>query len=89
MKIKRLFVSNEKIIYGNEIVLKVRERGTFWLRYIYLEDYSMVELRRKIMDKFGYSKGNLYGAYLLWDRERQILKTDTEVASLKPGKNST
>jgi peptide subunit release factor 1 (eRF1) len=63
----------------------VRERGTFWLRYIYLQDYTIDELYNKIKDKFGTSKGDVYGAYKLWDKDRTIIRENTMVEALKPG----
>jgi hypothetical protein len=33
-------------------VLKVRERGKFWLRRIHLEDLTLEELYKKIRDKY-------------------------------------
>lgn len=64
------------------LVLKIRERGTFWLRYIFLQDYTLDELYSKIYEKLGTQKGNIYATYKLWDRERTFIK---DVESLHYG----
>jgi hypothetical protein len=67
-------------------VLKVRERGTFWLRRIHLEELSIRELKKKILQKWNDpSKGNIYSVYELWDRNKTPLERDEQIWQLTVG----
>jgi len=66
------------------LMLKVRERGKFWLRRIHLEELTMEELFRKIYAKWNTTEvGEIFGVYKLWDNHRRYLKTDKEVMGLE------
>jgi hypothetical protein len=67
-------------------VLKVRERGEFWLRVIHLQYYTIAELKQKILEKYNDpKKGEIIWIYELWDRERLPFSGDTNVQSLSQG----
>jgi len=65
-------------------MLKVRERGKFWLRRIHLEELTLNELLSKIRDKWDDpEKGEIIQVYELWDNERTPITTDERVKTLK------
>ena len=70
-------------------VIKVRERGTFWLRHLYLEEneLTVVGLRNKIIKRYNdLSKGNVYAVYELWDRDHKAVDDiDSNVRKLSDG----
>eukprot|EP01116_Phalansterium_solitarium_P018409 TRINITY_DN485_c0_g2_i1.p1 TRINITY_DN485_c0_g2~~TRINITY_DN485_c0_g2_i1.p1 ORF type:complete len:498 (-),score=163.24 TRINITY_DN485_c0_g2_i1:107-1600(-) len=67
-------------------MLKVRERGKFWLRRVHIGRPSIAELRDKILAKYSNSTtGDIYSVYRLWDRTHTPLTTDAHVASLTAG----
>jgi len=67
------------------LMLKVRERGTFYLKRIHLEELSIKELFKKISEKFDSSKLPIHSIYDLWDRSRTPITTDIEVENLEEG----
>jgi hypothetical protein len=68
-------------------VLKVRERGKFWLRRIHLEELTVAELYSKIKSKYSDDKetGDIFAVYELWDRTKTPIKTDAQVQQLLEG----
>eukprot|EP01114_Cavostelium_apophysatum_P018071 TRINITY_DN550_c1_g1_i1.p1 TRINITY_DN550_c1_g1~~TRINITY_DN550_c1_g1_i1.p1 ORF type:complete len:562 (-),score=100.24 TRINITY_DN550_c1_g1_i1:1355-3040(-) len=75
----------EKFKDKDALMLKVRERGTFYLRRIHVEALTIAEINHKIHQKWSMSKGHVYGFYRIWDRDRKILTTDKEVEELAYG----
>jgi len=70
------------------LMVKVRERGKFWLRRIHLEQLTIEELRERILEKWNDpEKGEIISIYELWDREREAnaIKSTERVRSLKEG----
>ncbi len=63
-------------------MLKVRERSTFWLKHIYLEDRTMISLLSAILKKYS-GKGDIIFIYTLWERVK--LMSDEQVLHLKHG----
>jgi hypothetical protein len=63
----------------------VRERGTFYLRWIFLESLTIKELYDKIMERYEDKpeKGEIYSVYRLWDRYKNPITTDEQVASFE------
>jgi len=71
--------------FENEValMLKVRERGKFWLRRIQLKDLTIKELFSKILEKWNNpEKGQIVQVYELWDNTRKPITTDEGVQSL-------
>lgn len=67
-------------------MLKIRERGTFYLRRIHIDKLTVKEVKKKILEKYNDpSKGDIFGFYLLWDRNRELLKTDKQIENLQYG----
>jgi len=72
------------------LVLKVRERGTFYLKWIYIEEGkdSFDDLERAIMDRYSTENpkvDRIHSVYKLWDRKKSPIRNDSEVRGLKDG----
>jgi len=75
-----------KYATSKALTLKIRERGSFWMRRIHLESLTVQELREKILQKYSDpSKGRLLSIYRLWDREKKPIYNDKEISELIPG----
>lgn len=82
---RKVFI-NQLFIFNHEIVLKIRERGKFWLRRIHLTEMTIQHLKKKIFEKYNdNSKGNIYSIYKLWDRKKKPIVNDSEVELLSYG----
>ncbi len=68
-------------------MIKIRERGKFWLRRIHLEEMTLIELKKKILEKYNDENeelGEIYSIYELWDRLHAELSED-RLQLLQPG----
>ena len=68
-------------------MLKIRERGQFYLRRIHLTSFTFAELKRKIMAKWSddNEKGEIVWIYELWDRNKELIDSDLRVNELQNG----
>jgi len=68
------------------LMLKIRERGQFYLRRIHLETFTVQELHKKIYEKYNDpSKANIYSVYELWDREHIPITKDAQIREFPYG----
>ncbi len=67
-------------------MLKVRERGKFWLRRLHITDFSIQHLKENIKEKFSHVPflGEIYSIYELWDRNHVEL-TESRLKELDYG----
>jgi hypothetical protein len=70
-------IGHEKLkIKVNKIGIKVRERGKFWLRYVYIPKNEKIDLEKlkkiikKRFEKEGIFKNDVYSIYYLSDNNR-------------------
>jgi hypothetical protein len=65
-------------------VIRVRERGKFWMREIYLEKLTYDELMNQITERYKDHKDKfpIYSIYNLWDPKRTPITTDSQVIHL-------
>jgi len=74
----------------NAKLIKVRERGTFYMRWIYLDKGrdSFDDLETAIMDRYSTENpkvGRVHTVYKLWDRKKTPIHSDSEVRGLIDG----
>eukprot|EP01119_Soliformovum_irregulare_P004436 TRINITY_DN1543_c0_g1_i1.p1 TRINITY_DN1543_c0_g1~~TRINITY_DN1543_c0_g1_i1.p1 ORF type:complete len:516 (+),score=136.53 TRINITY_DN1543_c0_g1_i1:1328-2875(+) len=75
---------------ADALMLKVRERGKFWLRRLHLEYGTIRELKFKLKEKFILAEpqvdyGQVYRIYKIWDLEKKSIETDADVMALEYG----
>jgi hypothetical protein len=69
-------------------VLKVRERGKFYLRRIHLQTLTWQELQEKILEKWKDDEvpvGEIVNVYELWDKYHTPITRDEQVMQLQDG----
>jgi hypothetical protein len=65
-------------------MVRIRERGKFWLREIYVNTLTYSELKERIIERYQDQPHLLpiYSFYNLWDPKRKTITTDEQVQRL-------